>query len=254
MRNPPTLTLLTVNQSSPVDLLTTVSAPVLTVSADARKPLNQRQQAFLIAYQTPGTPATGNATRAAIAAGYSPATAKQSGSRLLAEISARNNPRPESPLATIPPNANITVVVERDELADVRSELGVNTHAALQSIMRSALADPRKLFNQDGSPKPIHELDDDTAMAIESVEVVETYAGTGEDRTFTGYVKKYKFNPRSSAQQMLMRHLNLFRDDNKAKGEGIAEGSVAALLQAMQGRRSALPVVHQVDDAEVVDG
>ena len=42
-----------------------------------------------------------------------------------------------------------------------------------QEIARLALSDVRKLYNPDGTLKPIHELDDDSAAALASVEVTE---------------------------------------------------------------------------------
>lgn len=131
---------------------------------------------------------------------------------------------------------------ERFELA--KREIGVTSLGVIRNIAQTAFADPRKLFNEDGSPKAIHELDDDIAMAIESVEVVEQYQGSGEERLFTGYVKKYKLARRSPAQDMLMKHLNAYAADNKSKGEAIVS-ALGSLLQDM--KRSALPIAEEVE-------
>ena len=62
----------------------------------------------------------------------------------------------------------------------------------LQEYARIGLFDPRKLFHDDGRPKNISELDDDTAAALAGLDVQETYEFIGGEKTFTGYLKKYK--------------------------------------------------------------
>lgn len=49
--------------------------------------------------------------------------------------------------------------------------------ATLVSLQRIALSDPRELFNSKGQLKAISDLDDDIAMAIQSVEVAEDVNG-----------------------------------------------------------------------------
>ena len=80
----------------------------------------------------------------------------------------------------------------------------------LKEYARIAFFDPRKLFRADGSPKPIEELDADTAAALAALEVREEFAGTGQDRVFIGYIKKYKLANKLGALDSLARHLGLF--------------------------------------------
>lgn len=80
----------------------------------------------------------------------------------------------------------------------------------LKEYARIAFFDPRKLFRADGSPKPIEELDADTAAALAGLEVREEFAGTGQDRVFIGYIKKYKLANKLGALDSLARHLGLF--------------------------------------------
>lgn len=80
----------------------------------------------------------------------------------------------------------------------------------LQEASRLALFDPRKLFKEDGSPKPINELDDETAAALAGLEVVEEFEGTGEDRVFVGFTKKYKVADKNSALEKLFKHYGLY--------------------------------------------
>jgi phage terminase small subunit len=54
-------------------------------------------------------------------------------------------------------------------------------------LQRIALADIRRLFGNDGTLKPPAELDDDTAAAVASVDVIE--CGTGDDKRVTHKIK-----------------------------------------------------------------
>ena len=85
----------------------------------------------------------------------------------------------------------------------------------LLEYARLGFLDPRKLFNADGSPKGIQELDDDTAAAIAGLDVMEIYSGSGDDRTFVGYLKKYKMADKRSALDSIGKHLGMFKEKNE---------------------------------------
>lgn len=157
-----------------------------------------------------------NATQAAIRAGYSERTAGSVGHDLLK--------KPEIAAA----------IQEAMRARGERTE--VTADRVLQEAARLALFDPRRLFNADGSPKGILELDDDSAAAIAGLEVLEQFEGSGKDRVFVGYLKKYKLADKNSALEKLFKHHGLYEKDNRQKTDPIAE-----FLASMS--RSALPVV-----------
>lgn len=129
-----------------------------------------------------------NATQAAIRAGYSAKTAQEQGSRLLS-------------------NVMVTKAIQAG--MDKRAErLEITSDRVLNEIGKMAFFDPRKLLNEDGSPKPIHELDDDTAMAIAGIEMVT------KGNEVHGYadVLKIKLADKSKNLELLGRHLKLFTD------------------------------------------
>lgn len=88
---------------------------------------------------------------------------------------------------------------------------------------RIALFDPRKLFREDGSPKPVSELDDDTAAVLAGLDVHEEYAGSGEDRVFIGYTKKYKLADKNAALEKLFKHHGLYEHDNQQNAGPLVE-------------------------------
>lgn len=114
--------------------------------------------------------------------------------------------------------------------ASYADRLAISHERVLKEIARLALFDPRRLFNDDGSPKPINELDDDTAAALAGLDVHEEYEGHGDDRVFVGYTKKYKIADKNAALEKLAKHLGLYREDNRQKTDPLRE-----LLQSLGG-------------------
>ncbi|MBR0568375.1 terminase small subunit [Azoarcus sp. L1K30] len=133
-----------------------------------------------------------NGTQAAIRAGYSEKSAMVQASKML------KNPKVAAAIA------------ERMKDRERRTE--ITQDRVLRELARVAFFDPRKLYRDDGSPKDITELDDDTAAAVAGLEVLEQYEGLGDDRKFVGYLKKYKIADKGQALTNAMRHLGLFND------------------------------------------
>lgn len=140
-----------------------------------------------------------NATQAAIRAGYSPRTAESQGSTLL-----RN------------PKVRACLEVGRARLAQA---VEVTQERVLQELARLGFLDPRRLFNPDGSPKPIQDLDDDTAAALAGLDVMEVYEGQGENRAFVGYLKKYKLADKKGALDSIAKHLGMFVERKELTGK-----------------------------------
>lgn len=101
--------------------------------------------------------------------------------------------------------------------AEHAERLAVDRARVIKEIARLALFDPRSLFDDKGVPLPIQELPGDAAAAIAGLEVLETFEGSGDDRTFIGYTKKYKLADKNAALEKLAKHLGLYEQDNKQK-------------------------------------
>lgn len=130
-----------------------------------------------------------NATQAAIRAGFSAKTASSAGERLLR-------------------NVEVCAAIERG-MADIAGRLGITAERVLLERSRLAFLDVRKLFRDDGSPIPVNELDADTAAAITGLEVAEIWEGSGEDRRFVGYLKKYKLASKDPSLASLEKYFGL---------------------------------------------
>lgn len=133
-----------------------------------------------------------NKTAAAVRAGYSPRSAYSRGSALCKM-----------------PDVQRYIQEEQEERA---RRIHVDADRTLRELARVAFFDARKLFNPDGSPKPIHKLDDDTAAAVSGLDVQEVYEGSGADRVFVGYVKKYRISDKNAALTNCLKHLGLLKE------------------------------------------
>lgn len=117
--------------------------------------------------------------------------------------------------------ANDVKVVSRiKELTDELKERNMVTiERVLAEYAKLGFFDPRKLFNPDGSPKEITDLDDETAAALAGLDVQEVYEGTGDDRRFVGYTKKYKLTDKKSALDSMGKYLGMFKDNINLTGD-----------------------------------
>jgi phage terminase small subunit len=93
----------------------------------------------------------------------------------------------------------------------------VSVERTLQEYARLGYYDPRKFFNEDGSPKPIQDLDDDTAAVLAGFEVMEVWEGHGENREFVGYLKKIKLPDKRAALDSIARHLGMFVEKSEVE-------------------------------------
>lgn len=108
-------------------------------------------------------------------------------------------------LADVNISRDITASTQRGlEAADLSVE------RTLRELARIAFADPRKLFRPNGEPIPVHELDDDTAAAVASMEVDQS------GKT------KVRLHPKNDALASALRHLGLFERDNRQNGTNLA--------------------------------
>lgn len=127
--------------------------------------------------------------------------------------------------------ANAKVAPRIRELRALAAEKAVMTTAdVLIEAMRIARFDVRKLFDERGALKPISEIDEETAAAIQSIEVFEEYAGQGASRVLIGRTKRYKMADKNAALEKLFKHFGLYETDNKQKTD-----PVLSLIKSLSG-------------------
>ena len=152
-----------------------------------------------------------NATQAAIRAGYSPDTANEQGSRLLANVNIKN-----------------TV----DKLIAERSRrTGINADRVIREIAKIAFVNAGEIVDLDTALLMDKISDDDTA-AIQSVKV-KTF---GED----GVEREVKLADKLKALELLGKHLGLFKDKLEVDGSVRSElSALSGILKQLGGEDSA---------------
>jgi len=129
-----------------------------------------------------------NATQAAIRAGYKAKNADVVGAQLIGKTWVA---------------AAIKAGQER-----LQKKLDITQERVLLEMARLAFFDVRKLFNPDGSMKKPHELDSDTAAAVASLDLDE---------------EKIKVFGKPEVLRDLAKHLGLFEQDNRQRGDPVRE-------------------------------
>ena len=129
-----------------------------------------------------------NATQACIRAGYSSRTADRIGPELLGK--------------TCVQSALSVRMKDREKRTEITQD------KVLREFAKLAFFDPRKLFDADGKPLPIHQLDDDTAAVVAGLDV----ASVGNSDMGIGEVLKIKLADKKGALDSVARHLGMFND------------------------------------------
>lgn len=160
--------------------------------------LTPRQQRFVLEYLKDL-----NATQAAIRAGYSAKTAVVQGPRLL---------------------GNIQVAAAVQAASSKRlARLELKADDVLRELLRIARSDIRQLYDETGRLKPIHQLPDDVAAALSSVEILRekttVKSGEIEEITVEESVRKLKLWDKVKALELLAKHLNLLTERTQVDGE-----------------------------------
>lgn len=134
---------------------------------------------------------------------------------------------------------------------------GVTPDMVFRQMRRFAFPDVRGLYDEDGQLKPIHELDDDTAATIVSIDVETKYDRDGKDEDGTprfqpvNTVKIRRVDP-MPALTLFARHFKLV----DAEGEGVNALAAALADRLQQGRRRAYGAARtpsqDVEDARII--
>src|SRR5581483_9108914 len=161
-----------------------------------RTPLSRREREFVRLFLVGKRGIRGNATQAAIAAGYSARSARQSASRLMARAAIQ------------------------DAIAHYDQKAEIDAVRVLREMQRIALSDMRDFadWGPDGVVlKPSTELSDEAAVCVAEVEErrrTRTEAGSNdaapaeiEDRHV-----RFKLHDKVSALRDLAKHLGLLRE------------------------------------------
>ncbi|MBQ1766110.1 MAG: terminase small subunit [Aquincola sp.] len=135
-----------------------------------------------------------NATAAARRAGYAEKRARDTASDLMAM------PKIQAAIA--------------DLMRERETRTNITADRVLQELGRLAFFDIRKLYDAEGMPIPLTQLDEDTARAVIGIDRVLV----GNDVVGVGEVLKMKLADKKGALELLGRHLGIFNDKLKIDG------------------------------------
>ena len=155
-------------------------------------PLTPKQARFVTEYLTDL-----NATQAAIRCGYSEATAKSQGSRLLTNV-----------------DVAAAIAAKQEQRLE---KLELTAERVLQELARVAFVDPRRLFNDDGTLKPVSQLSADDAAAIAQLDVLKQNVTAGDGVMDT--VHRIKFVEKIRALELLAKHFALLVERVQVSGD-----------------------------------
>lgn len=189
--------------------------PKKTVKAGTSKSAaEERKSLFVDAYIANG----GNATEAAIKAGYSAKSACAQASRLLSDAKIAG------------------LVAERAKKVAKKYEL--TKELVIKTIVQELNFDPARLYDESGRLKQLNELDEDVRMALTSVEFEQV--GSLDAPIF---VRKVKWAQKQGAREQAMKHLGLFEEDNKQKNP-VQELDDAALDRLIAKKSAEISKLH----------
>lgn len=159
------------------------------------KELSTKQKRFVEEYLVDP-----NATQAAIKAGYKPTHADRTGPKMLG-------------------NVGIQAAIEIGRKA-MAARCEIKADELTMQYKRLGFSDPRKMFAADGTPKGIHELDDDTAASIAGFEVEqdieETETAKGKKVKTVTRTMKVKFADKKGALDSLGKRIGYSVDGTDA--------------------------------------
>lgn len=158
----------------------------------------------------------GNATQAAVAAGYkSGEAAKKAGHRMST-------------------NVHVAEMLEKRRaavLAQAERTTLLTVQEVLEDLAQARRFDPAKMYGEDGRLLPVRDMPPEIRMHLEGVEIDEIAVGRGKDRVVIGHTSKVRFPKKSVAREQAMKHLGLFEKDNTQRTDPIA-----ALFAAIEQR------------------
>lgn len=145
------------------------------------------------------------------------------------------------------------------------AKIEATAEKTLREAARLAFSDIRKLFDEDGCLKAVHELDDDTAGAVKKVKVT-TRPGAKDDEEPI-HVTEIEFWSKVDGVKLLGQHFKLFGEGEKAEDplKRFAELLMQAAARPMPLAEPITPALAQqatarpqrrqqpIEDAKVID-
>ena len=133
-----------------------------------------------------------NATAAAIRAGYSKKRASELGYQLLQKTTVQ--------------------AALQEAKINLQKRTEITQEMVIRETAKLAFFDVRKMFDSNGKPLGISQLDDDTAAALVGLDVQDVADSSGN---YAGFIKKYKMADKVKALELLGKHFGTWEPQGK---------------------------------------
>lgn len=110
--------------------------------------------------------------------------------------------------------------IERRQ-AEIAIKCAITQQKVLQELAKVGFSDVRKLYDQFGNLKPIHELDDEAAACLAGVETESKSCKSGDeedDQVIVTTVRKVKRWDKIRALELIGKQLGMFVDSHEFTG------------------------------------
>lgn len=151
-----------------------------------------------------------NATAAAIRAGYSKKTANRIASENLSKLDIQA--------------AIQDAMKQREQRTEITQDM------VLRETAKLAFFDIRKMFDKNGKPLGISELDAETAAALVGLDVQDV---ADNDGNYVGFIKKYKMADKIKALELLGKHLGTWEPKDEGPKDEIVEDELSRSLREL---------------------
>lgn len=111
---------------------------------------------------------------------------------------------------------NVSAAIE-SAMQNRQKRTEITQDMVIAELAKLGFFDVRKMFDKNGKPLDISQLDDDTAAALVGLDVQDV---TDSDGNFTGYIKKYKMADKIKALELLGKHLGAW-DKQESRENGV---------------------------------
>jgi hypothetical protein len=118
-------------------------------------------------------------------------------------------------LASVPEVAARIDALKAIGTAQATHGFAVSRARVIAEMYRMATYDPRMLLDADGKPRPLHELPDEIASAVEQVDVLVDAEGRP-----TAY--RYKLARKAAHLEQTAKALGMFEEDNRQRSASLA--------------------------------
>lgn len=115
---------------------------------------------------------------------------------------------------------NVSAAIE-SAMQNRQKRTEITQDMVISELAKLGFFDIRKMFDKNGKPLDISQIDDDTAAALVGLDVQDV---ADSDGNYIGFIKKYKMADKIKALELLGKHLGTWEPKDDKKHDAIMDG------------------------------